>query len=335
MSFRRRRGTTEGPSNSEEAATTPLVEEPPPEEPDDRPRLSQRFGRTRSAISAPFSRLRSRSRIDDAAFEDLEDALLLADVGRASTNEIIAALREEVREGKLRGGVDLLEEALRDVIVARFGDEDRSLSLGTVRPSVWLFVGVNGVGKTTTIGKVAKRLQTEGDDVVIAAADTFRAAATEQLETWAHRTGAAFVSGAEGADPSSVVFDAIEHAAARGAQVVLADSAGRLHTKVNLMEELRKIRRVADRTPGRVAEVLLVLDATTGQNGLVQAREFTNAVDVTGIALTKLDGTAKGGIALAIHEELKLPIKLVGIGEGEDDLIDFDPADYATALIAS
>lgn len=334
MSFRRRRATPSIEGEQSEISAAP-IEEAPPEQPTDRLRLAQRFGRTRGAISAPFARLRGRSRIDEAAFEDLEEALLLADVGRTSTNAILATLRDEVKDGRIRGGADELEAALREAIVERFGSEDRSLQIGEVRPSVWLFVGVNGVGKTTTIGKVARRLREQHLDVVIAAGDTFRAAATEQLETWAERSGAAFVSGAEGADPSSVVFDAIEHATAREADVVLADSAGRMHTKVNLMEELRKVRRVADRTPGRVAEVLLVLDATTGQNGVVQAREFTNAVEVTGIVLTKLDGTAKGGVVLAIHDELKLPIKLVGVGEGDDDLIDFDPVDFAVALVAS
>jgi fused signal recognition particle receptor len=331
--LRRRRGTSSSEADAVETAEI-AGEEPPPEPPKDEPRISQRFGRTRNAISAPFGRLRSRSRLDESAFEDLEEALLLADVGRTSTGAILSSLRDEVKQGRIHGGADALEEALRDSIVERFGSEERSLSLGEVRPSVWLFVGVNGVGKTTTIGKVARRLRGQGLEVVIAAGDTFRAAATEQLETWAQRAGAPLVRGAEGADPSAVVFDAIEHATARGADIVLADSAGRLHTKVNLMDELRKIRRVADRTPGRVAEVLLVLDATTGQNGVVQAREFTNAVEVTGIVLTKLDGTAKGGVALAIHDELKLPIKLVGVGEGDDDLIDFDPADYAAALVA-
>jgi fused signal recognition particle receptor len=334
VSFRRRRATSSVEDEETEISGAP-IEEAPPEPPTDRPRLAQRFGRTRGAISAPFARLRGRSRIDEVAFEDLEEALLLADVGRTSTNAILATLRDEVKDGSIRGGADELEAALREAIVERFGSEDRSLQIGEVRPSVWLFVGVNGVGKTTTIGKVARRLREQHLDVVIAAGDTFRAAATEQLETWAERSGAAFVRGAEGADPSSVVFDAIEHATAREADVVLADSAGRMHTKVNLMEELRKVRRVADRTPGRVAEVLLVLDATTGQNGVVQAREFTNAVEVTGIVLTKLDGTAKGGVALAIHDELKLPIKLVGVGEGDDDLIDFDPVDFAVALVAS
>jgi fused signal recognition particle receptor len=199
-------------------------------------------------------------------------------------------------------------------------------------PTVWLFVGVNGVGKTTTIGKVGHRLVSEGASVVMAAGDTFRAAAAEQLATWAERVGADLVAGAEGADPSSVIFDAIAHAAAGGAEVVLADTAGRLHTKSNLMEELAKVRRVADKGEGTVTEVLLVLDATTGQNGLTQARQFTEAVDLTGVVLTKLDGSAKGGIVFAIAAELGLPVKLVGLGEQASDLVDFDPEEFVAAL---
>jgi fused signal recognition particle receptor len=200
---------------------------------------------------------------------------------------------------------------------------------------VWLFVGVNGVGKTTTIGKLAKRETEAGWTVVLAAGDTFRAAAAEQLETWATRAGAQFVRGAEGADPSSVVYDGIEAAAARGADLVLADTAGRLHNKSNLMDELRKVRRVADKDPGHVTEVLLVLDATTGQNGLTQAREFTAAVELTGVVLTKLDGSAKGGIVLAIQSQLGIPVKLVGVGETADDLIEFDPQQFVDALFSA
>jgi fused signal recognition particle receptor len=199
--------------------------------------------------------------------------------------------------------------------------------------TVWLFVGVNGVGKTTTIGKVAMREESEGRRVVLAAGDTFRAAAADQLELWAERAGAAFVRGNEGGDPGAVVFDAVQHATARDIPLVLADTAGRLHNKVNLMEELKKVRRVADRPPGSVTEVLLVLDATTGQNGLVQARTFTEAVAVTGIVLTKLDGTAKGGIAVAIMSELGIPIKLVGLGEGPEDLVPFDAREFVDALL--
>jgi fused signal recognition particle receptor len=202
------------------------------------------------------------------------------------------------------------------------------------RPNVWLFVGVNGVGKTTTIGKIARQQLDSGRSVVMAAADTFRAAAAEQLGTWADRAGSDVVRGSEGGDPSAVVFDAVQRAAARGNDLVLADTAGRLHTKSNLMEELRKVRRVADRDPGNVTEVLLVLDATTGQNGLQQAQQFTDAVDVTGVVLTKLDGSAKGGIALAIQATLGIPIKLVGLGETVDDLVEFDPDEFVEALFS-
>jgi fused signal recognition particle receptor len=197
-----------------------------------------------------------------------------------------------------------------------------------------LFVGVNGVGKTTTIGKVAARLVADGDTVVLAAGDTFRAAAAEQLETWAERAGSTIIRGAEGSDPSSVIFDAVAHAAAVSADVVLADTAGRLHTKANLMDELSKVRRVADKGEGEVTEVLLVLDATTGQNGLTQARQFTEAVDLTGVVLTKLDGSAKGGIVVAIQSELGLPVKLVGLGESAEDLIPFDAEQFVDALFA-
>ena len=203
---------------------------------------------------------------------------------------------------------------------------------GEGAPDVWLFVGVNGVGKTTTIGKVAAQQAAEGRTVVMAAGDTFRAAAAEQLATWAERAGADFVRGAEGGDPSAVIFDAVQRAAARGADLVLADTAGRLHTKTNLMEELRKVRRVADREPGHVTEVLLVIDATTGQNGLTQARQFAEAVEVTGVVLTKLDGSAKGGIVLAIQTELGMPVKLVGLGETIADLVAFDPDEFVDAL---
>ena len=195
-------------------------------------------------------------------------------------------------------------------------------------------MGVNGVGKTTTIGKVGQQLTAEGTTVMMAAGDTFRAAAAEQLGTWAERCDAQLVRGAEGADPSSVVFDAVQAAFARDVDVVLADTAGRLHTKVNLMDELRKVRRVAEREPGVVTETLLVIDATTGQNGLTQAREFTEAVDVTGVVLTKLDGSAKGGIVFAIQNDLGIPVKLVGLGEGAHDLVEFDAAEFVDALVS-
>jgi fused signal recognition particle receptor len=230
---------------------------------------------------------------------------------------------------------DALLDALKDELKLRLSDADRPLHFEPGAPNVWLFVGVNGVGKTTSIGKVGHQQARDGRSVIMAAGDTFRAAAAEQLELWAARVGAELVRGAEGADPSSVVFDATQRAAARDVDLVLADTAGRLHTKVNLMEELRKVRRVAEKAaPGRVSEVLLVLDATTGQNGLVQARQFTEAVEVTGVVLTKLDGTAKGGIVLAVQTELGIPIKLVGLGESADDLVPFDAEEFVDALFS-
>ena len=220
-----------------------------------------------------------------------------------------------------------------DGLLAGDGD-DRSLHMQAGEPNVWMFVGVNGVGKTTTIGKLASQRVGDGHRVVLAAGDTFRAAAADQLQLWAERTGGELVRGQEGADPSSVVFDAMSAAASRGADLVLVDTAGRLHTKKNLMDELAKLRRIVDRTPGALKEVLLVIDASTGQNGLVQAKQFADAVDVTGIALTKLDGTAKGGIVLAIQSELGIPVKIVGVGEGVGDLIGFDPQEFAAALFS-
>lgn len=296
------------------------------------PKRRSRFGRTRSILRAPLGALRLRGKVDERTLEELEEALILADVGMPTTQALINGVRDRLRSKELVGDTVALIDDLERSIIDLFGDEDRSLHRAQTGTTVWLFVGVNGVGKTTTIGKLASREIAAGQKVVLAAGDTFRAAAGEQLSLWAERSGADIVQGADGADPSSVVFDAIQHAHARDADLVMADSAGRLHNKTNLMEELKKIRRIADRDPGHVTEVLLVLDATTGQNGLAQAREFALAVGVTGIVLTKLDGTAKGGIVLAIRHELGLPIKLVGLGEGIDDLVEFDPAEFAAAL---
>jgi fused signal recognition particle receptor len=217
---------------------------------------------------------------------------------------------------------------------ARLGGFDTSLKTAEQSPTVWLLVGVNGVGKTTTAGKLAHRETAAGHSVMLAAGDTFRAAAAEQLGMWAQRTGADIVRGADGGDPSAVVYDAIEAAAARGCDLVIADTAGRLHTKSNLMEELGKVRRVADRGAGTVTEALLVLDATTGQNGLVQAQQFTEAVELTGVVLTKLDGSAKGGIVLAIEAQLGIPVKLVGLGEAAGDLVEFDADEFVEALFS-
>ena len=230
---------------------------------------------------------------------------------------------------------DELLAALQADMKTRLAGADRTLHFedrGGAGPNVWLFVGVNGVGKTTTIGKVAAQQRAEGHSVLLAAGDTFRAAAAEQLLTWAQRAGADFVRGNEGGDPSAVIFDGVQAAAARKCDLVLGDTAGRLHNKANLMEELRKVRRVADRDPGHVSEVLLVIDATTGQNGLTQAKEFGEVTVVTGIVLTKLDGSAKGGIVFAIETELGLPVKLVGLGETIGDLVPFDPDEFVDAL---
>ena len=298
-----------------------------------RPRFRDRLGRARGTVAGYLGSIRSRPTIDDETWEELEEALIRADVGVATTAALLDGLRAEVK-AKAISDPDALLEQLKDDIKVRLAEGDRSLRIDAGVPSVWLFVGVNGVGKTTTIGKVAKQQAEAGRSVVMAAGDTFRAAAAEQLGTWAERTGADLVRGAEGGDPSSVIFDAVQRAGSRGADLVLADTAGRLHTKTNLMEELKKVRRVADREPGRVTEVLLVLDATTGQNGLAQAKQFTDAVEVTGIVLTKLDGSAKGGIVLAISSEIGLPIKLVGLGETVDDLIEFDPDEFVEALFS-
>ncbi len=300
----------------------------------ERPTLAARLGRARGLLDASLGAVRGRPRFDESSFEELEEALLLADVGLPLTQRLLEGLRRRIRDGAVAAEPEALLSALKSDVVRLFEGDDRELHLAAQAPSVWLLVGVNGVGKTTTLGKLAAREVASGRSVVVAAADTFRAAAGDQLAAWAERAGAGLVRGADGADPSSIVYDAVQHAAARGATLVLADTAGRLHTKTNLMEELHKVRRVASRPPGTVAEVLLVLDATTGQNGLVQARRFTEAVEVTGIVLTKLDGTAKGGIVLAVRTELGLPIKLVGLGEGVEDLVPFDPAEFAEALFS-
>jgi fused signal recognition particle receptor len=249
----------------------------------------------------------------------------------ATTTRLLELLRARAEAESVTEGAQLLE-ILKEDLKKSLAGGDRTLRFEPGKPNVWLFVGVNGVGKTTTIGKVAKAQIGLGRGVIVAAGDTFRAAAADQLQVWAERSGADIVRGAEGADPGSIIFDAISAAAARNKDLVLGDTAGRLHTKVNLMEELKKVRRVADKAVGQVTEVLLVLDATTGQNGLVQAKQFTDAVELTGVVLTKLDGTAKGGIALAIQTELGIPIKLVGLGESVDDLIAFDPDEFVDAL---
>jgi fused signal recognition particle receptor len=296
------------------------------------PQLEERLGRTRGQLSKFLGSLRSRSKVDGDTWDDLEEALITADVGVGTTEELLTVLRARVEDGTVEGGDELLE-ALKVEMKQRLVGE-RVLAIAAEAPSVWLFVGVNGVGKTTTIGKLAKRETEAGRELVLAGGDTFRAAAMEQLGVWADRAGADKVLGQEGGDPSSVIHDAVSRAGASGADLVLADTAGRLHNKSNLMEELRKVRRIADRDPGTVTEVLLVLDATTGQNGLEQARVFTEAVEVTGVVLTKLDGSAKGGIVLAIQQDLGIPVKLVGLGETADDLVPFDEEEFVEALFA-
>ena len=308
-----------------------IIEEAPPAPPPVKPRFRDRLGKARSLLAGYVGSVLSRSTIDDETWDELEEALVRADVGVAATTALLEDLRGRVKAEGITSPQELVD-ALKDDLKKSLAPADRGLRYEPGAPNVWLFVGVNGVGKTTSIGKVAHQQQLEGRSVILAAGDTFRAAAAEQLDLWAHRVDAPLVRGAEGGDPGAVVFDAIERAAARSIDVVLADTAGRLHTKTNLMEELSKIRRVAERPPGRVTEVLLVIDATTGQNGLVQARQFAEAVDVTGVVLTKLDGTAKGGIALAIQTDLNIPIKLVGLGETVEDLVEFDPDEFVEAL---
>jgi len=295
------------------------------------PSVREKAGRTRSLFASAFQSIRGRG-IDSATWDELEETLLLADIGIGLATRLLDPLRAAVKDGSLRSPDEVIA-ALRDGMTAQLATSDRSLHLDAVgSPNVWLFVGVNGVGKTTTIGKIATAQTAQGTTVLMAAGDTFRAAAAEQLQVWAERSGAAFVRGAEGGDPASVIFDGIQSAAAKGIQLVLGDTAGRLQNKSNLMEELKKVRRVADKAEGVVNEVLLVIDATTGQNGLAQAREFAAATDVTGIVLTKLDGSAKGGIVFAIETELGIPVKLVGLGETAVDLIVFDPSEFVSAL---
>ena len=312
-----------------------LVEEPPVEivEPVEPASLRDRLAKARFAFTGAFVGVLGRSGITEESFEDLEEALLRADVGVGVTTDLIDGLRAKVAAKEITEPQGLLDE-LEAEMVSRLEGSDRTLAFDADAdgPNVWMFVGVNGVGKTTTIGKLANQQIRDGRTVLLAAGDTFRAAAAEQLTTWAERSGAEIVRGAEGGDPSSVIYDGVERAAARGTQLVMVDTAGRLHTKSNLMEELKKVRRVAEKGAGRVTETLLVIDATTGQNGLTQAREFREATDVTGVVLTKLDGSAKGGIVFAIETELGIPVKLVGIGETIEDLIPFDPAEFVSAL---
>ncbi len=270
--------------------------------------------------------------IDDEFYDELEDSLIMADLGATVAHDAVKKLRDVVYQKSIQRGDDV-KQALRDILIEKLNVGDTALDLST-QPSVVLVIGVNGVGKTTSIGKLAHRLKGEGKRVLLCAADTFRAAAADQLEIWANRADCEIVRSVEGADPGAVLFDSLAAAKARGVDVVLCDTAGRLHNKVNLMNELSKLRKIIDReTPDAAKETLLVLDATTGQNGLQQAKVFRETAGLTGIILTKLDGTAKGGICVAIAQELGVPVKFVGLGEGIDDLQPFNAEEYVKALI--
>ena len=270
--------------------------------------------------------------IDDEFYDELEDSLIMADLGATVAHDAVKKLRDVVYQKSIQRGDDV-KQALREILIEKLNVGDTALDLST-KPSVVLVIGVNGVGKTTSIGKIAHRLKGEGKRVLLCAADTFRAAAADQLEIWANRAECEILRSVEGADPGAVLFDSLAAAKARGVDVVLCDTAGRLHNKVNLMNELSKLRKIIDReTPDAAKETLLVLDATTGQNGLQQAKVFRETAGLTGIILTKLDGTAKGGICVAIAQELGVPVKYVGLGEGIDDLQPFNAEEYVKALI--
>lgn len=297
-------------------------------------RLRARLARSQNSLGKGLLTLLSREYLDEETWEEIEDTLLTADVGVAPTQELVERLRERVRVLGTRTPEEL-RTLLREELVHLLGtDFDRAVKTesGLDTPAVVMVVGVNGTGKTTTTGKLARVLIADGRSVVLGAADTFRAAAADQLQTWGDRVGARTVRGPEGGDPASIAFDAVKEGIAENADVVLIDTAGRLHTKTGLMDELGKVKRVVEKH-GPLDEVLLVLDATTGQNGLVQARVFAEVVDITGIVLSKLDGTAKGGIVIAVQRELGVPVKLVGLGEGPDDLAPFEPEAFVDALI--
>ncbi|MDT0481242.1 signal recognition particle-docking protein FtsY [Streptomyces canus] len=324
-----------------DGSAPPVVEELPPTEievPEPTAgrlvRLRSRLSRSQNALGKGLLTLLSREHLDDDTWEEIEDTLLTADVGVAPTQELVDGLRERVKVLGTRTP-DELRGLLREELLKLVGTEvDRTVKTEPEerKPGIVMVVGVNGTGKTTTTGKLARVLVADGRSVVLGAADTFRAAAADQLQTWGERVGAHTVRGPEGGDPASVAFDAVKEGKEMGVDVVLIDTAGRLHTKTGLMDELGKVKRVVEKH-APLDEVLLVLDATTGQNGLVQARVFAEVVDITGIVLTKLDGTAKGGIVVAVQRELGVPVKLIGLGEGADDLAPFEPAAFVDALI--
>ncbi|PBC85310.1 MULTISPECIES: signal recognition particle-docking protein FtsY [unclassified Streptomyces] len=328
----------EAPAAEPEAPAAPEIEVPEPTA-GRLVRLRARLSRSQNTLGKGLLTLLSREHLDEETWEEIEDTLLTADVGVASTQELVERLRERVKVLGTRTP-EGLRALLREELLTLIGtDADRTVHTangigngGDEIPGVVMVVGVNGTGKTTTTGKLARVLVADGKSVVLGAADTFRAAAADQLQTWGERVGARTVRGPEGGDPASIAFDAVKEGITEAADVVLIDTAGRLHTKTGLMDELGKVKRVVEKH-GPVGEVLLVLDATTGQNGLVQARVFAEVVDITGVVLTKLDGTAKGGIIVAVQRELGVPVKLVGLGEGADDLAPFEPEAFVDALI--
>jgi len=293
--------------------------------------LKNGLAKTRKGFVEKVESIFSRGKIDKETIEELEEALITSDVGIHAAQEIVNFLREKIKKGEIEDTLSV-KEALKKEMVSLLGSSAPVVLFGE-RPFVILTVGVNGVGKTTTIGKLASRFTSEGHSVLLGASDTFRAAAIEQLEIWAKRAGASIVKHQSGSDPAAVAFDAIESARHKKIDIVIIDTAGRLHTKSPLMEELKKVKRVVQKAmPLAPQEVLLVVDATTGQNALRQARVFNEAIGITGVALTKLDGTAKGGIVFAIKKELGIPVRLIGVGEGVDDLRDFDPKEFVKAL---
>jgi len=297
-------------------------------------RIKEGLKKTRNIIMNRMEELFTRQNFDEDFFAELEEILIAADVGIETTLELVEKLRDKIREEKLKAPEQVLA-ALKSLILDILGRDPVPLQLEH-KPTVILVLGVNGVGKTTTIGKLAARFTAEGKKVLLAAGDTFRAAAIEQLEIWAQRSHSDIIKHQQGADPSAVIFDGVAAAAARGADVLLCDTAGRLHNKANLMAELKKVYRVVDKAlPGAPHEVLLVLDATTGQNSLAQAKVFNEAAPLTGVVLTKLDGTAKGGIVIAVARQLKIPVKFVGVGEGIDDLQPFDPVAYVESIFTT
>ena len=294
-------------------------------------KIKQGLSKTREAISETFNDIFSVSELDDDFYDELEESLILADLGMETAGKATQRLKKEVSARHIRTAAEA-RQVLQEILVDMLNVGSPELNLKTL-PSVILVIGVNGVGKTTTIGKIAKQQVQQGKKVLLVAADTFRAAAADQLEIWAQRSGASIVRQHEGADPASVVYDGIQSAKAKDVDVIIIDTAGRLHNKVNLMNELNKIRRIVERELPRASrEVLLVLDGTTGQNGLIQAKQFKEIAGVTAIALTKLDGTAKGGIVIAVADALQIPVKFIGVGEQEDDLMPFVAEDFVKAL---